>query len=112
MPTIQFDISLPEVEQVLAYLRALSSVSRVEVLPEEQVSPKSLLLTHEQLMALPMEERVAYCRLHGGPLAVMKANGFGFTEADIQDWHRYREERSERIAAMSLEEAWKEIYGE
>ena len=102
MTTIHLEVDEPDLVQVLAELKALALIRRIVVGK----------LTHAQLMALPEDERLKYYDAHGGVLNVMFENGFGLTDADIEDWHRFQDEEEGILAALSFEDALKRIYGQ
>lgn len=88
MTTIHVEIAPPYVEQVVAYLQALPADQRGKITVETEPNDK---LTHEQLMALPENEMLDYCKKHGGVLAVMGENGYALTQEQVDDWHKMKE---------------------
>jgi hypothetical protein len=68
-------------------------------------------LTHEELMALPLDQRLQYFDAHGGVFAVMVENGYGLTEQEILEWERKKEENDQYLDSLTWEVALNEIYG-
>jgi hypothetical protein len=81
------------------------------VVDEPKPFDPNIKLTHEELFALPEEQRFQYYDAHGGVFAVMGEMGYGLTDEDIEDWYRFKDERDNELAALTWEEAVKRMYG-
>jgi hypothetical protein len=73
---------------------------------------ESQKLTHEELMAMPVDEMLDYCKMRGGVFTVMHENGFALTDADLADWQRYQAEEDALMATLSWDEAIKHLHGD
>jgi hypothetical protein len=62
-----------------------------------QALPK---LSHEELMAMPLEQRIAYYEAHGGVYAIMLENGFCETEAQIIAWEEQKAEHDAYLDSL------------
>jgi len=103
MNTIRIESDLPSEDQ-------LKLVKKGGIIAE-QTEPNGKI-SYEQFYELSAEDRLNYCDANGGVFAVMKEMGRGLKDAEIENWLQFKEELDNRLAAMSWEDALKEIYGE
>jgi hypothetical protein len=109
--TLREEVQQAITAQVSAKAQASIADQPLNGVIESKPFDPNIKLTHEELFSLPEELQMQYFKANGGVLAVMRANGYGLTDEDIDDFHRYKEKRDNELAALPWEEALKRIYG-
>ena len=86
MTTIRIEIEPSYVDQVVAYVQTLPSDKKCITIEKPELNGK---LTHEELMALPEDERMKYYDANGGVLAVAEENGYVLPQDAADDILEY-----------------------
>jgi hypothetical protein len=110
--TLREEVQQAITAQVLAKAQASIAVQPVNgVVDEPNPFDPTIKLTYEALFSLPEEQQMQYFKANGGVFAVMKEQGYGLTDEDIDDWYRFKKEKRTKLASLSPEEAWLAMYG-